>query len=113
MKLSYILNKSLIIFPGDYLYPRNLESERCNAKDIIEFAKATKEIGVQYVGLCCGNTAGYMRDLAETLGRRPAASRYAMDMSRSSIQGVNAEKVNPLAKKTRLYMFGGTDHISQ
>lgn len=95
---------------GDFLYPRNLESNRCNAKDVIEFAKQTKEIGVQYVGLCCGNTAGYMRDLAETLGRKPPASRYSMDMSRSSIQGNEADAVNPLARKTRLFMFGGSDY---
>lgn len=51
-----------------------------------------------------------MRDLAETLGRKPPASRYSMDMSRSSIQGNEADAVNPLARKTRLFMFGGSDY---
>ncbi|XP_061177226.1 betaine--homocysteine S-methyltransferase 1-like [Saccostrea echinata] len=97
---------------GDYLYPRNLESARCGAKDVIEFAKEAQEIGVQYLGLCCGNTAAYMRDLAETLGRRPPASKYSMDMSKSYIQTSNSDKINVMAKKTRLYMYG-TDYMVQ
>jgi hypothetical protein len=95
---------------GDFLYPRNMESARCNAKDIIQFAKEAKEIGVQYLGLCCGNTAGYMRDLAETIGRRPPASRYSMDMSKSAIQSSNADKISTTAMKTRLFMFGTADY---
>ncbi|XP_048769994.1 betaine--homocysteine S-methyltransferase 1-like [Ostrea edulis] len=98
---------------GDFLYPRNMESARCNSKDIIQFAKEAKEIGVQYLGLCCGNTAGQMRDLAETLGRKPPASRYSMDMSQSAIQGTNADKISPTAMKTRLYMFGKSDYTQK
>ena len=38
-------------------------------------------MGIQYLGLCCGNQAHYMRTMAETLGRSPPASKYSPDMT--------------------------------
>ena len=47
---------------------------------IEQLTKDLLEIGVQYMGLCCGNRAYYIRKMAETLGRKPPASRYSADM---------------------------------
>ena len=39
------------------------------------------EIGVQYMGLCCGGRAHFLRTMAETLGRTTPASKYGAVMS--------------------------------
>jgi hypothetical protein len=44
-------------------------------------------LGVQYVGLCCGNASHYLRIVAEVYGRNPPASKYSPDMSEHFIWG--------------------------
>ena len=58
--------------------------------------KELQDIGVQYVGICCGNRAAYIRTMAETLGRKPPASKYSPDMSQhfSQIAGDATEFTN-------------------
>ncbi|XP_061193356.1 betaine--homocysteine S-methyltransferase 1-like [Saccostrea echinata] len=93
---------------GKFLYPNNLECKKCSSDDIREFATAAKEIGVQYVGLCCGNCAAYMRDLAEVYGRTPEASRYSCDLSLSFVWG-EKKALNKVADKEFMYMVYGTE----
>ena len=38
-------------------------------KDVNWYADKCKEIGVNYVGLCCGNDPSYMKTLANSYGR--------------------------------------------
>ncbi|XP_013387238.1 betaine--homocysteine S-methyltransferase 1 [Lingula anatina] len=49
----------------------------CSRSQIGEYAAQAREIGIQYIGLCCGNAPHYFRIVAETYGRRPPASRYS------------------------------------
>ena len=46
------------------------------------FAEYLRELGVLYMGLCCGNRAFYTRSMAEALGRKPPASQYSPDMTK-------------------------------
>jgi len=55
----------------------------------MEFAREAKSIGVQYVGICCGNASHYLRVLAEEYGRSPPASKFSPDMSQHYIFGEN------------------------
>ena len=45
------------------------------------------EIGVEYLGLCCGAAPHHIRAMAEAMGRRPPASRYSPDMSKHAYLG--------------------------
>ena len=56
---------------------------------IEQLTKDLVDIGVQYMGLCCGNRAYYIRKMAETLGRQPPASKYSTNMTQhlSQVQG--------------------------
>lgn len=74
-------------------FPNDLDYFLCTNDEITRFGESCKEIGIQYVGICCGNSSRYFRRLAETMGRRPPASRYSMDMSKHYIFG---DKQNPL-----------------
>ena len=64
-------------------FPNDLESCHCGTTEIAEFAKACKDIGIQYIGLCCGNSSNKLRIVAETYGRRPPASKFSPDLSQN------------------------------
>lgn len=64
-------------------FPNDLESCQCGTTEIGEFAKACKDIGIQYIGLCCGNSSNKLRIVAETYGRRPPASKFSPDLSQN------------------------------
>jgi betaine-homocysteine S-methyltransferase len=52
-----------------------------------DFAKEAKEIGVNYIGICCGGSPHYVRAMAEALGRKPVSSRYSPDISKHAQMG--------------------------
>ncbi|XP_038059787.1 betaine--homocysteine S-methyltransferase 1-like isoform X2 [Patiria miniata] len=72
---------------GESLFPVNLDCIGCNRQDIHDFGKRVQELGIKYVGLCCGNSAHLTRSLAESLGRKPPASRYSADLKKHWLLG--------------------------
>jgi betaine-homocysteine S-methyltransferase len=73
--------------PGDRPFPTALDPFVCNRYELGEFAKAASELGVTYLGVCCGAAPHHIRSVAEALGRTPPASRYSADMSRHAFYG--------------------------
>ncbi|XP_033739939.1 betaine--homocysteine S-methyltransferase 1-like [Pecten maximus] len=69
------------------VYPTNLSCVACSRDDIRQFAEEAKAIGVNYVGLCCGNAPFFFRELAEVYGRKPDACKYSPDVSANVIVG--------------------------
>ena len=74
-KLRLLFN---ILFLGEQLYPHNLDQARNSREEIRKFAEDAKDLGVQYIGLCCGNYPSLIREVAEVYGKKPPASKYAM-----------------------------------
>ena len=74
------LDKSFLIFTGLCAFPDNLEAWLCSRIQIAEFTKQCTSLGVEVVGLCCGNMPCFTRTMAEALGRQPPASKYSPDM---------------------------------
>ena len=68
-------------------FPTGLDPFLCSRYEIAEFGRAAYEIGVRYLGVCCGAGPHHVRSLAEALGRRPEASRYSPDMSKHILFG--------------------------
>jgi betaine-homocysteine S-methyltransferase len=73
--------------PGDRPFPTALDPFTCNRYELGEFARAAHELGVTYLGVCCGAAPHHIRSVAEGLGRTPPASRYTADMSRHAFLG--------------------------
>jgi betaine-homocysteine S-methyltransferase len=73
--------------PDGRPFPTALDPLACNRYEIAEFGRAALELGVRYLGVCCGNASHYTRSLAEALGRTPPASRYSPDMSKHAYFG--------------------------
>ena len=76
--------------PGDMPFPVALEPFTCNRFEIALFAKEAYDLGVRYIGLCCGTMPHHIRAVAEALGRRPPASRYSADMSKHAYFGTDS-----------------------
>jgi betaine-homocysteine S-methyltransferase len=73
--------------PGDRAFPTALDPFVCNRYEMGEFAKAAADLGVTYLGVCCGAAPHHIRAVAEALGRTPPASRYSADMSKHAFLG--------------------------
>jgi methionine synthase I (cobalamin-dependent) len=74
-------------FPEGRPFPTALDPFTCNRYEIAEFARSAYELGVSYLGVCCGAAPHHIRSMAEALGRTPPASRYSADMSKHAYLG--------------------------
>jgi betaine-homocysteine S-methyltransferase len=73
--------------PGDRPFPTALDPFTCNRYEIADFTRAALDLGVHYLGVCCGAAPHHIRAMAEALGRTPPASRYTADMSKHAYLG--------------------------
>jgi betaine-homocysteine S-methyltransferase len=75
--------------PGEMSFPTALDPFMCTRFEIADFAREAVEIGVDYLGLCCGAGPHHVRSLAEAIGRTPPASKYSPDMSKHAYFGTD------------------------
>jgi betaine-homocysteine S-methyltransferase len=75
--------------PGGRPFPVALDPFVCTRYEIADFARAAFDLGVRYLGVCCGAGPHHIRAMAEALGRTPPASRYSADMSKHAFLGTN------------------------
>jgi betaine-homocysteine S-methyltransferase len=78
------------LVPGDRPFPTALDPFTCSRYEIAEFTRRAQEIGVDYLGVCCGAAPHHIRSMAEALGRTPPASRYTADLSKHYALGTDA-----------------------
>lgn len=76
-------------FPDGRPFPTALDPFTCNRYEIADFAREAYDIGVRYLGVCCGAGPHHIRSMAEALGRTPIASRYSADMSKHAFLGTD------------------------
>jgi len=62
---------------GRRLFPLELESFQCTRFEMAGFARDARDIGVGYIGICCGGGPHHVRAMAEALGREAPASRHS------------------------------------
>ena len=58
-------------------FPLALEPFACTRAEMAGFAGAARELGVSYIGICCGAGPHHVRAMAEALGREVPASKYS------------------------------------
>jgi betaine-homocysteine S-methyltransferase len=66
---------------GERSFPIALDPFTATRFDLAKFAVRARELGVRYIGVCCGGAPHHVRSMAEALGRVVPASRYSPDMS--------------------------------
>jgi betaine-homocysteine S-methyltransferase len=73
--------------PHGRTFPTALDPLYCNRYEIRQFAKEAYRQNIRYLGVCCGAAPVHIREVAEAMGRKPAASRYAENMSKHFMYG--------------------------
>jgi betaine-homocysteine S-methyltransferase len=76
--------------PDHTAFPDALDAHMCTRYDIARFGREAYDLGVMYLGVCCGAGPHHIRGLAEALGRTPPASRYSPDLSKHAFLGTDA-----------------------
>jgi hypothetical protein len=66
-----------------------LDPFRVTRYEIAEFGREAAATNIRYLGVCCGAGPHHIRALAETLGRRPPASRFSADVSKHFALGTD------------------------
>ncbi len=89
------------LIPDERPFPVALDPFTCNRFELGAFARAARELGVDYFGVCCGAGPHHIRAVAEALGRTPPASRYSPDMSHHAYLGTD-----PSLKRSNLDYAG-------
>jgi betaine-homocysteine S-methyltransferase len=85
-------------FPeGSRPFPVALDPFTCNRFEIAEFGREAYDLGVRYLGVCCGAGPHHIRALAEAVGKRPPASKYSPDMSKHAFLGSH-ERIRKVQK---------------
>ncbi|HZS89943.1 MAG TPA: homocysteine S-methyltransferase family protein [Chloroflexota bacterium] len=81
-------------------FPTALDPFTCTRYEIADFTRAAHDLGVRYLGVCCGAGPHHIRAMAEALGRTPPASKYTADMSKHAYLGSD-----PSLKKENLALM--------
>ncbi len=75
--------------PHGRTFPTALDPLYCNRYEIRQFAEEAYRIGVHYLGVCCGNSPVFTREVAMAVGLNPPAARYAERMENHFMYGTN------------------------
>jgi len=74
-----------------HLFPIRLERFQCDRFEMADFAVRARDIGVGYIGICCGGGPHHVRAMAEALGRTTPGSRYSPDISLHPVLGASRD----------------------
>jgi betaine-homocysteine S-methyltransferase len=76
---------------GNRAFPVALDPHLLTRFQMGDFARRAAQIGVNYIGICCGGAPHHVRAMAEALGRTVPASQYSPDLSMHPVLGAKAE----------------------
>jgi betaine-homocysteine S-methyltransferase len=67
-------------------FPFELDALQVSRREMADYARRARDMGVNYIGACCGAVSTHIREMARTLGKLPADSLpwkldYAKPMS--------------------------------
>jgi len=74
-------------------FPLSLDPFLLTRYEMADFALKARDLGINYIGICCGAGPHHVRAMAEALGRKPVSGQYSPDMSLHPIFGDKDTKV--------------------
>lgn len=80
--------ESLTSADGQRAFPIALEPFAHTRFELADFARQAADLGVDYIGICCGGAPHYVRAMAEALGRQAPASRYSPALDLHPVLGL-------------------------
>ena len=75
--------------PHGRAFPTALGPLYCNRYEIGAFSREAYDLGVRYLGVCCGAAPIHIRQMAEALGLETEASRFSENMANHFMYGSN------------------------
>ncbi|WP_018923043.1 homocysteine S-methyltransferase family protein [Salsuginibacillus kocurii] len=73
--------------PTETTFPTSLDPLYHNRYELAEWAREAKDIGINYIGLCCGASPAMIRAIAEAIGYETINSKYSPDMEKHFLFG--------------------------
>ena len=73
-------------------FPTALDPMQCNRYEIGKFAKEAFDLGINYLGVCCGANPMLIREVAEAVGLKVPASKYRENMENHFMYGQDIPK---------------------
>jgi betaine-homocysteine S-methyltransferase len=70
--VAFRCSEEVPFFSGTKAFPDRLEPTQLTRHDMAEYATRARDLGVNYVGSCCGSIAIHVREMARALGKRRA-----------------------------------------
>ncbi len=80
--VAYRTTDAVPWFTGTPAFPDHLEPTRLTRFEMADFALRARDMGVNYIGSCCGSGAQHVREMARVLGKYREAQRWTPDPSR-------------------------------
>src|ERR671919_1205731 len=77
---------------GSRAFPIALDPFVASRFEMADFATAARDLGVGYIGICCGGAPHHVRSMAEALGRTVPASRYSPAIELHPILGEGVQE---------------------
>jgi betaine-homocysteine S-methyltransferase len=84
---------------GERAFPIALDPFQTTRFEMADFAVTARDIGVTYIGTCCGAAPHHVRAMAEALGRTVPASRYSPDIALHPVLGTQVKEQNKVQLK--------------
>jgi betaine-homocysteine S-methyltransferase len=75
-------------------FPLELEPFQCTRFEMADFARRARDVGVDYIGICCGGGPHHVRAMAEALGRDTPASRFSPALELHPVLGAGAAQTS-------------------
>src|SRR5437667_311504 len=85
-------------------FPFELDPLQLSRREMAAYAQRARDIGVDYIGACCGSVAIHIREMARVLGKLPAEQRpwklnYQKPMSAYEYYDHDPEKVGAVNRE--------------
>ena len=75
--------------PHETTFPTALDPMQCSRYEIRQFSKEAYDLGINYLGVCCGANPMLIREVAEAVGLTVPASKYREKMENHFMYGSN------------------------
>src|SRR5262249_32102975 len=73
--VAYRCSEEVPFFTGQKGFPDKLDPYQLTRYEMGDFAKQARELGVNYIGGCCGCEGSHIRQMARALGKKPTELR--------------------------------------
>jgi methionine synthase I (cobalamin-dependent) len=73
--VAYRCTDDVPFFPGQKGFPDQLDPLQITRYELGDFARRARDLGVNYIGGCCGCQGSHLRQMARALGKKPMEER--------------------------------------